>query len=138
MTIAQLADILHARGCSCVICSHGAVTLCHERGVKDLLRILKQDPGLLRGASVADKVIGKGAAALMILGGVSEVYADVISQPAIALFRSTPVKLTYKTAVPNIINRTGTGICPVETLCRDCATPAQCLPLIENFIAQPK
>jgi iron complex outermembrane receptor protein len=37
---------------------------------------------MLDGASIADKVIGKGAAALMIAGCIKEVYADVISEAA--------------------------------------------------------
>ena len=84
--IEQAALILHAKRCSCVIVQNGNVRLCHEHGIKDLYQILKEEPEVLLGATVADKVIGKGAAALMILGGVKEVYADVISRPALKLF----------------------------------------------------
>ncbi len=134
----QLSDIIHilqAERCSCVIYNHGKITLCHEHGVKDLLRILKSDKSILSGAIVADKVIGKGAAALMVLGEVKEAYADVISQPAIDMLSSGSIPVSYSECVPNIINRAGTGICPVETLCKDCTTPIECLPLIENFVS---
>ncbi len=36
-----------------------------ERGVADLFRLQHEEPQLLRGAFIADKVVGKGAAALM-------------------------------------------------------------------------
>ena len=36
-----------------------------ERGVADLFRLLREEPQLLRGAFIADKVVGKGAAALV-------------------------------------------------------------------------
>ena len=136
MNISKLADILHDNKCSCVIYSRGKVTLCRERGVKDLFRILKTDHGLLIGAMIADKVVGKGAAALMILGGVKAVCADVISRPALELFSTVDVSVDYGECVPNIINRAGTGICPVETLCLDCSSAEECLPLIERFIFQ--
>ena len=132
--LSELTGLLHREGCSCVIFGRGEVTLCHERGVKDLLRILDSDPSMLKDALIADKVVGKGAAALMIAGGVKSVYADVISRPALELFASSPVTVTYGTAVPNIINRAGTGVCPVETLCKDCRTAEECLPLIESFV----
>lgn len=74
--MATLVDILHEEGCSCVISAGGQITICRERGIKDLFRILNATPGLLDGAYIADKVIGKGAAALMVLGKVKEVYAD--------------------------------------------------------------
>lgn len=50
-----------------------------ERGVADLFRLLHEEPQLLRGAFIADKVVGKGAAALMVLGGVEGLFADVVS-----------------------------------------------------------
>lgn len=126
-------------GLSCVIVSpDGSVTDCVGRGVSDLYRILTEEPSILRGAFVADKVIGKGAAALMIAGGVRWVHAGVISSPALSLFRSADVLVSYDDEVPNIINRAGTGICPVESLCADCQTAAECVPLIGGFLAGMK
>ena len=66
-----------------------------ERGVKDLYRLLEEEPELLDGAFVADKVVGKGAAALMILGGIGELHADVISRPARLLLAASPVHVSY-------------------------------------------
>ncbi len=136
MEISELVDVLHKIKCSCVVYNHGRITRCHERGVKDLLRMLKSTPEMLVGAMIADKVVGKGAAALVVLGGVKAVYADVISKPALELLAAAPIHVYYGTCVPNIINRAGTGFCPVETLCKDCDTASECIPLIENFVNQ--
>lgn len=130
----QLVDRLHAEQCSCVIRNGAQVRTFRERGVKDLFRLLDEEPQLLRGAFVADKVVGKGAAALMILGGVEEVYADVASTPALELFAAAGVRVACALEVPQIINRAGTGRCPVETLCLACRTPEECLEPIRNFI----
>ncbi|MDE6559897.1 MAG: DUF1893 domain-containing protein [Muribaculaceae bacterium] len=135
MDLSNLVELLHDNKCSCVIYNQGNVTLCHERGVKDLFRILKTDPDLLNNAMIADKVIGKGAAVLLMLGGVKTVYADVISRPALELLSTAAVSVDYGECVPNIINRAGTGICPVEKLCMDCKTAEECLPLIKGFIS---
>ena len=132
----NLIEILHREGCSCVIGKGEKVSLYHQRGVKDLLYLLKTSPETLAGAMVADKVIGKGAAALMILGGVVAVHGDVVSEPAAGLLAQAGIPLNYGKLVPNIINRAGTGICPVETLCMECRTAADCLPLIEQFISK--
>ena len=74
-----LIERLDAEQCSCVIYNGGETRLFWERGVQDLYRLLKTEPDFLRGAFIADKVIGKAAAALMALGGVDEVFARVIS-----------------------------------------------------------
>ena len=84
----EIINRLFAEQCSCIICNNHEIRLFHERGVKDIYRLLKEEPDFLNGSFIADKVIGKAAAALMILGGVKEVFAGVISRPALSLFQS--------------------------------------------------
>lgn len=133
-----LIDYLFVEKCSCVIRNGNDVRVFHDRGIKDLFRLLKEERAFLDGAFVADKVVGKGAAALMILGGVKEVYADIVSRPALALLNEARIKTDYTLVVAHIVNRTQTGICPVEQLCGGCATAQTCLPLIERFIEHMK
>lgn len=130
----RLVDLLFAENASCVIRSGDDIRIFRDRGVKDLFRLLEEEPSFLNGAFVADKVVGKGAAALMILGGVSEVFADVVSSPARDLFESAGIQVGFTLEVPYIFNRIRNGWCPVETLCRNCETAEECLPLIRNFI----
>ena len=106
------------------------------RGVSDLFRLLHESPEVLEGALLADKVVGKGAAALMALGKVKEVYAEVISESAFALLEQEGIRTSYGKLVPHIINRAGTGMCPVETRCLPCKTPAECLVEIKKFIEE--
>ena len=129
-----LIDLLHAEQCSCVIRNGDTIRLFRRRGVKDLFDLLKQEPAFLSGAFVADKVVGKGAAALLILGGVQSLYADSVSEAALELLQTSTVRVAYRQCTPQIINREGTGSCPVEALCRSCRTAAECLPLIEAFL----
>lgn len=137
MNMHRLTEILHREKCSLAIChSDHDVTLYWQRGVKDLLDLIHTRPTLLSGAMIADKVVGKGAAALMIIGNVRQVYADVISRPALYLLQSAAIEVSYGECVANIINRAGTGICPVESLCSPCATAEECLPLIEEFVSR--
>lgn len=125
-----LTEILHSGNYSLVVSKAGRITTHTGRGISDLYCLY---PGL-EGADLADKVVGKGAAALMILGKVRSVHADVISEPALALLKRSNVSVAYSTLTPNIINRSGTGLCPVETLCLDCLTAEECLPKITEFI----
>ena len=129
----DLIRMLHSQECSCVL-RNGNIHTFQQRGVSDLYDLLMKHPLLLRGAEVADKVVGKGVAALMVLGGVQEVYADVVSEPACEMFRQAGIPVTYAQRVPAIRNRGGDGWCPVETLCRDAATAEECLPLIRRFM----
>lgn len=131
-------ELLRKNGASLVVVKDGTISEFYGRGVSDLFRLLHEEGGKLKDALVADKVVGKGAAALMILGGVKGVYAELISAPALALFAASKVSVSYGELTPGIINRAGTGPCPVEQLCSECQTAEECLPLITEFLANLK
>ncbi len=138
-TIAELVKLLLSDGGHSLVLANGdAVTVCDGRGVSDLMRLLHDSPRLLRGALVADKVVGKAAAALMTLGGVAQVYAEVASQPALNLLAANGVTATCGRAVPHITNRAATGLCPLEERCLPCPTPEECLGQITLFMKEMK
>lgn len=93
----DLIDLLHDGGHSLVV-ANGDIYTFDGRGVSDLFRLLKGNSGFMHGASIADKVVGKAAAALMALAKVKEVYAEVISQPAFDLLCVKEIKVIYKIA----------------------------------------
>lgn len=128
-----LVKLLHKGGYSLVVWNGNTRTFT-RRGVADLYQLLHDEPDSLRGAIVVDKVVGKGAAALAVLGGVAELYADVISEAALELLGAGGVAVSYDRVVTHIVNREKNGLCPVETLCRDAHTAEECLPLIQNFM----
>ena len=123
----ELINLLHSGGYSCVIANGDNIRTFTQRGVADLYDLLK-------GASIADKVVGKGAAALMILGGIRELHTDIISSKALDLLRSSDIKVHFVQEVPFIWNRDHTGWCPVETMCSEEESAEAILPLIRDFL----
>lgn len=92
-----LIDTLHQGGYSCVVRNHGETRTFRQRGVADLWSLCQDNENFLNGALIADKVVGKGAAALMVYGGICEVHADVISSPALALLEANGIRVTFRT-----------------------------------------
>lgn len=129
----ELIRLLHEGDYSLVV-YNGEVHAFSGRGVSDLHRLMKDKTDLLRGAMLADRVVGKAAAALMMIGGVKEAFADVVSQPALDLLATGDVCIGYGRVVPHITNRSQTGWCPLETCCYSCSTPEDCLCQIDDFI----
>lgn len=131
----RLTEKLHSGSFSCVIATtEGTVRTFHRRGITDLFITLKNEPDVLRGAMVADKVVGKAAAALMVLGGVSRIHADVISTPALSLLQSHGIGVEFTTETDHIVNRAGTGWCPMEELSRDENSPEAIRDKVEQFL----
>lgn len=131
----DIIERLHAGKHTCVIKNGTEIRTFDRRGVADLYDLYQEESAFMKEAAVADKVIGKGAAALMALGGVKTVYADVISTPALALLRKACIQVTFAQEVPAIENRDKSGWCPLESACRQIESPAEIYPVIQNFIA---
>ncbi len=129
-----LMQTLCGGGHSLVVAKDGEVRTYDGPGVSDLLRLVAEGGETLRGAAVADKVVGKAAAALMVAGGVSSLDAAVVSSPAIALLRRYGIPVRCQRVTPYIVNRKGTGMCPLELRCMDCATAEECIARIHAFL----
>ena len=135
MNIYELKDILLKKNHTIVIYkSDASVVVSDDRGVAPLMKLLNEDKEQLRDSMIADKVIGKAAALLMVYGKVKEVFTPTISVPAIEVFKNHNVKITYDKIVERIINRKGDGLCPMETLCLNTDNPEEAFFKVNEFI----
>ena len=74
--------------------------------------------------------VGKAAAMLFAYAGISAVYADVLSEAAARALRRYGITYSYRTPAPYIVDRSGTGRCPMETAVlhtEDCAVAYEIL-----------
>lgn len=124
MKMNEAKTLLKEKDATLVIANGENVCVYFERGIKTLLSLLQNNPQLLKNAQVADKIVGKAAALLMIVGGVKEVYAETISESAIKVFQKHQVPFTFAISTPQIINRAGTGPCPMESCVEGIDDPA--------------
>lgn len=131
--INELKDRLFKGKHSCVIANGDDIRTFSQSGIRDLYHLWKEEPEFLKGAIVADKIIGKAAAALLILGGVKEIYSDVIGLSALSFLSEVEVKTTFSQAVPYIKNRDNTGMCPLERMCMEKRSPLAIVEIIEEF-----
>ena len=129
----QMLGMLNENGLSLLVRNRGITSQHQNRGVQDLLSLIKNEPDRLRGAVVADKMIGKAAAALMIAGGVKAVYTNLICTPARELLEQAGVELHATEEVPQILNRDRTGQCPIDSRLNDATTVEQCVEILQNM-----
>jgi ferredoxin len=105
-------------GRSIVVARGGVISATSDkRGIVPALEML--DAGKLKGALVADKIVGRAAAAIFVAGGVKKVYASVMSDGAKALLEKSGVVAGAGKTVETIINRDKTGMCPMESAVKD-------------------
>lgn len=133
--LAKAIDKLKEGQYTCVLCRGNVMYTSTERGVKPLLDWL--DSGRdVKGFSAADKVVGRGAAFLYILLGVEEVYAHVMSTGAIQTLTGKGIGVRYDISAEHIINRAGTGYCPMEEAVSGLKDPEEALTAVRKRLAE--
>lgn len=98
---------------------NGEIREYFNKRVIDIVSLIKSGENFLNGAIIADKVIGKVAASLLVLSGVKEIYAKTISEYAITVLEENDIKYKYENRVSYIINNDKTGMCPMENKFKD-------------------
>lgn len=119
---------------SCVLYKDGTTYTSTKRGVAPLLEWVTQgvDP---KGFSAADKIVGKAAAFLFVISGVKEVYAPVMSETAVHILSQYGISVEYETLVQIIVNRSGTGPCPMEQAVAHIDEPLAAIKAIQNTLS---
>ena len=121
-------------GVNLAVSNGGKLHYFKDRGIKALLDAVRSGSEILRGAEVADTTVGKAAAMLLIKGGALAVHAGVMSVAAKDALAAHGIKYDYVTLVERILNRAGTGLCPMEHAVLDINDPDLAFSALENAI----
>jgi len=121
---------------TCVVVHEDSVIMTSfDRGVKPLVHYYETESRNFSDAVLADKVIGRAAAFLSVLCGITSVYAEVISIEAKKVFEEYDIHFEYNRLVPYIVNRTGDGRCPMENLSEGVKQPIEMYNRIKGWLA---
>jgi hypothetical protein len=100
---------------SCVLLKDGKIICTGKgQGIAPLISIYENNPGALQGAFVVDKVIGKAAAMMIVLGGAKQAYGAIMSTSACEYLAAHGCGASYGERIDIVSNRAGDGICPLE------------------------
>lgn len=124
-----LSGRLQREGFTCILQQGERVLTSTQRGVAPLVAWL--DAGEA-GCIAADKVVGRAAAFLYVLLGVRAVFAGVMSEGGRRVLSAHGIHAEYGALCDVIINRAGTGMCPMEEAVRSAVRPEEALALIRR------
>ncbi|RHG13632.1 DUF1893 domain-containing protein [Tyzzerella nexilis] len=132
----QAVALLKEKQVSCVIWIEGKEPiLSDEIGIKPLMKELRKERHAFEHGVIADKVVGKAAALMAILGGAKAVYGQVLSESAEKILQIYGIEYAYEEKVPYIENRTKTGQCPLEESVISVDDPEKAFEVLEETIA---
>lgn len=104
-----------------------------NRGLKPILEIYNKEKNLLKNSTIADRVIGKAAAMLLIDAEIQSLYAEVISNHALEILNKTQIEFDYSNLVDEIKNRDRSDTCPMEKLALNSYNTDELILKIEEF-----
>ena len=103
---------------TCVLVKGETKYISHKTGIAPMLDYI--GAGIpLAGFSAADRIVGKAAAMLFVRAGVAYVYGEVMSRTAAEYLKDHGIDYSFGTLTDVIVNRTGTGMCPMEQTVRN-------------------
>lgn len=130
----QMLEMLNDQDLSLLVYHDSTLTTYRRPGLQDLIHLLTEKPEILDGAIVADKIVGRAAASLMIAGKVKEVYTNRVSTPARELLEKEGVHIVATEEVPQILNRDQTGQCPMEASINGAEDIEECVRILQNMV----
>ena len=117
-------DALRRGDYSLVIVRDGRIIYASRyHGIGGILQAIEELDNRIKGASVADRVIGKAAALLLAYSKVKDAYALVISRNGLETLRSHGIQVDYESLVPKILDRSRREICPFEKIALEIDSP---------------
>jgi hypothetical protein len=129
---------LKGSGDSLVLVKKGRILLSRQDGgIRPLFNAVTDLGEEMRGSCVADKVIGKAAAALCIFGGVSGIYTPVISRAAAELLAENGIVYSADLFVTGILNRDKSDLCPLERLTAGTNNWMDIVEIVREFMNRP-
>lgn len=120
---------------SFVLVNEDNMIISEERGIIPMYKAVTESKKLTKGASVADKVVGKAAAMLAVYGKISYIFAELTTFSAIKICKKHGIEIEYDKSVKAIQNRDQTGDCPMEQLSERVSIPKEMVDKIAEFIA---
>jgi hypothetical protein len=96
-----------------------------SHGITGLLKAIKQLQDTIAGSSVADRIVGRAAALLLVYSGVIAVYAVTASDGGIEVLKNNHVFHEFERRVPRILDSRKVDVCPFERLVAKFSDPKE-------------
>ena len=136
MTFKEAKELLGTAGITCIAVKEGMPPLVScVRGVGGIIGWIEEEEDL-KGAQVCDTIVGRAAAMLYALAGVSFVYGRTMSRAAADELQKAGIGFEAAEWTDGIVNRQGTGMCPMEEAVLKIDDPRQALDALKEKISR--
>jgi hypothetical protein len=130
---------LYSKNLTLVIVKNGIIlfqTDTHK--ISGVIGAIEKFGAQLNGASVADRVAGKALALLCVYAGIGQIYAEVLSRKALAVFEDNKIMFEWKEIIDNVLDIDKTGVCPFEKVAANISDPKESYATFKTLLTKMK
>ena len=136
--LATATERLRTSSDSLVVVKDGNILTSKQNGgIRPLFDAVSELGDEMEGSCIADKVIGKAAAALCISAGVKGVYTPVMSRAANELLANNGIIHSTHLLAPWILNKDRSDLCPLEKLTMGTDNWKDIVEIVKEFVSKP-
>ena len=129
--VAEMTSLVAKGEASCVAARDGVIVgKASGKGIAPALQLLGE--GKLAHALVVDRIVGRAAAAICVVGKAKKVHALLMGADARTLLKAHGVEASADKTVPKILNRDLTDSCPMEQTVDGIDDPAEMVKALKS------
>lgn len=139
MNLQQAKELLENSKCTCIILKNDKIIYRSAlNGVRPLLLFLNENVSLGENDELIliDRIIGRAAMFLAVKCRINKIFTPVMSLEALEIAKLYNIGCTAASTVPYILNREGTGRCPIEASVTNTADVNEALANIKHTVAE--
>lgn len=110
---------------TCTVIKDGKTYQSDLGGLRPLMKWLNEEPELLEGSEVIDKVVGKASAMLLTYGKVRKIHGKLMSKTADNFLNAHGIEHSWDVMTDYILNQDKTDMCPMEKKVKDLNEPEE-------------
>ncbi len=119
-------NVLHKENLTlCIVKEMKVVFKSRDKGIHPFMDVLENSGEGLKGAAVADRVVGKALALLFGYAGINAAYAQTLSLAAKSILEEYGIRFEYNRIVERILNVDGVDTCPFERAVSNISNPSE-------------
>ena len=130
---------LYDKNLTIVIVKNGTILFqTDSHRISGFIGAIEKLGSFLNGASVADRVAGKALALLCVYAGIRQIYAEVLSRKALAVFEDNQIMFEREEIIDNVLDMDKAGVCPFEKVAADISDPIESYVVFKALLEKMK
>lgn len=130
-------EVLSKEDCSVVVISYGKIWKKKKgEGIKPILEAIDEMGEDIHDSVIGDRILGRASALMCRYAKAQGVYSPRGTKTGIALMIMGGIPCQVDELIPQIMNRSGDGLCPFEKMLKEVTSPEEAYKILKDKVIE--